>query len=348
VTGGAAWVADGSIGWRILLSATLPTPPDIAALTAALTRLYDDQHWPVRDVLVGPSSERLRHELVAADPHPLLVGVAADEVVVSAHHSAVDGLGLLEVLSRCELPGVRGEIRSSAHGIGDRPPAHGLAVGIASRLAEAALRPPARPAPSERVTPSAPGDALVDTSVAGRRRTAEIVHAAATAISAWQRAGGGSGGHLAVAVGASRIVRAPGAPLADDSALLRLRDVERMTRDEVAAAVRSAPPEPSPHGTGTATGTLLALGMRLLRTRLGSSLLVSHLGEVSAPGVEQLVFHPVTAGGSGLSLGAVGHAGRTTLTLRARAARWDRDGLERLLEAIVDRLPDGHRRAGNR
>ena len=50
------------------------------------------------------------------------------------------------------------------------------------------------------------------------------------------------------------------------------------------------------------------------------------------------MFHPVTAGGTGISLGAVGHRGRTVLTLRARAADWDADGLERLLEAVGGRL----------
>jgi hypothetical protein len=78
--------------------------------------------------------------------------------------------------------------------------------------------------------------------------------------------------------------------------------------------------------------------MRLLARRLGSTLLVSHLGEVTAPRVERLAFHPVTAGGTGIALGAVGHRGRTVLTLRARAADWDADGLERVLEAVGGRL----------
>jgi hypothetical protein len=66
--------------------------------------------------------------------------------------------------------------------------------------------------------------------------------------------------------------------------------------------------------------------------------LVSHLGRVTAPDVRELAFHPVTAGGSGLSLGAVTLGDRTTLTLRARASAWDADGLEQLLEAIATHL----------
>ena len=57
-----------------------------------------------------------------------------------------------------------------------------------------------------------------------------------------------------------------------------------------------------------------------------------------APGVRTLSFHPVTAGGTGLSLGAVGHDGATTLTLRGRASSWNDNGLEQLLEAVVSLL----------
>jgi hypothetical protein len=67
-------------------------------------------------------------------------------------------------------------------------------------------------------------------------------------------------------------------------------------------------------------------------------MLVSHLGEVTADQVDRLAFHPVTAGGSGISLGAVGHRGRTTVTLRARAARWSEDDLQELLEAVLERV----------
>jgi hypothetical protein len=145
---------------------------------------------------------------------------------------------------------------------------------------------------------------------------------------------------VSVAVGASGRVRAPGEEPADDSVLLRLRDLEGRSQEEVAALLRAAVPEPSPQQAGGSRvlAAALGLGMRVLAPRLGSTLLVSHLGEVTAPAVERLTFHPVTAGGSGISLGAVGHAGSTTLTLRARARRWDDDGLEQLLEAIIHRL----------
>ncbi len=106
--------------------------------------------------------------------------------------------------------------------------------------------------------------------------------------------------------------------------------------------MRSAPVQPAAAGAGAAGG-LVGVGLRLLAPRLGSTLLVSHLGEVTAPGVADLAFHPVTAGGTGLALGAVGLGGRTVLTLRGRARDWDQNGLERLLEAVLGGLVAGGR-----
>ena len=45
----------------------------------------------------------------------------------------------------------------------------------------------------------------------------------------------------------------------------------------------------------------------------------------------------MTAGGTGLSLGAVGHDGRTVLTLRGAASAWDEAGLSALLDGVVGR-----------
>src|SRR5690606_22715834 len=127
------------------------------------------------------------------------------------------------------------------------------------------------------------------------------------------------------------------------SALLRLRDVERLDLPAIEDALRNAPPQTPPVIAEPRRWTPLVdratrAGMRLLGPRLGSTMLVSHLGQVTAPGVERLAFHPVTAGGTGLSLGAVGHDGRTVLTLRGRATQWEDNGLEQVLEAVVSLL----------
>jgi hypothetical protein len=105
-------------------------------------------------------------------------------------------------------------------------------------------------------------------------------------------------------------------------------------------ALRSAPLDRA-GGSGASGGRLAALAQRALAPRLGATVLVSHLGEVTTTAASDLVFYPVTAGGTGISLGAVGHAGRTALSLRARASSWDGPGLERLLARVADALPQG-------
>ncbi len=264
---------------------------------------------------------------MAPDPRPVVVGVAGHDLVVSAHHSAVDGLGLLRIL---EQRG-HGPVTSSARGVGDRPAGHGYVGTVARRLVEAAFHPPARISPQTSDAPTA-GDVMVEIELPGSFRTAQIVHAAAAAATEL-----GAGPHVAIAVGATR-GPAPDGLIADRSVLLRLRDVEQLDLPAVERALREAPVERPPVSRAGAVDRAAAGAMRLLRRRLGSTLLVSHLGEVTAPHVDRLTFHPVTAGGSGLSLGAVGHGGRTVLTLRARAADWNADGLEQLLEAVRGRL----------
>ncbi|MDZ5620569.1 hypothetical protein SFC88_07025 [Nocardioides sp. HM23] len=303
------WVADPSIGWRILLTATLPDQPQV-----------DDT------VRTATSTAELRRALVAPDPQPVVVGVAGHDLVVSAHHAAVDGLGLLRILGQLG----HGPVTSSARGVGDRSAGHGYAGTVVRRLVEAALRPPARIPPQGR-GPAA-GDVMVEIELPGSFRTGQIVHAAVAAL-----ADLGAGPHVAVAVGVTRDPD-PNGLIEDRSALLRLRDVERLELPEIERALREAPVERPPGTRSGSVNRAAAIAMRLLARRLGSTLLVSHLGEVTAPAIDRLVFHPVTAGGTGIALGAVGHGGRTVLTLRARAADWHADGLERVLEAVGGRL----------
>lgn len=330
------WVADPGIGWRILLTAQLPGAPDRADLADRLAAVAALQEWPPPPPLrvrgdLGP----LQRELVAADPAPLVVGLCDRHVVLSAHHGAVDGLGLLTVLERLGA----GPVRSGARGVGARTTTGGAARTTTRRLREALLHPPARVTPPAGVLPGT-GDVLVERALPGAHRTTALVGAATRAIVAHERSRGRTATHVAIAVGAVRDQPAvTDAPVADRSVLLRLTDVERLDADGIAKALGTAPVQTPPAGGGNALmARATGLGLRALAPRLGSTLLVSHLGEVSAPGVQALSFHPVTAGGTGLSLGAVGHDGTTTLTLRGRASAWNDNGLEQLLEAVVSLL----------
>ncbi|KAB2807530.1 hypothetical protein F9L07_26190 [Pimelobacter simplex] len=337
------WVADPRIGWRILLTATLSEPVAPDALAAPLAALCGAQGWAYE----APRLAGAR-DLLADSPVPLLVGVDGNDVVLSAHHSAVDGLGLLTVLDRLGL----GPATSSARGTGPRTTTGGLARTVARRLAEVALRPPSGVVPPDRPVADR-GDVLVSATVPGSHRTAELVHAAARAVVRHQEERGRPARHVAIAIGATRDPR-PDAPpdhdegriegrIEDRSVLLRLRDVERLDLDAIRTAIRTAPLQTPPAPAerrpwSPALDRATTAGLRLLGPRLGSTLLVSHLGEVTAPAVERLAFHPVTAGGTGLSLGAAGLGGRTVLTLRGRATTWNDDGLEQLLEAVISLL----------
>ncbi|KRB75905.1 hypothetical protein ASE01_12690 [Nocardioides sp. Root190] len=336
---GGRWVADPRIGWRVLLTATLPEAPDAGSVADHLTALAGRQSWPDPGaVRAAGSTALLRAALVAADPAPLLAGVAGRDLVLSAHHAAVDGLGLLRVL---EATGPA-PVTSGARGIGTRPAGAGLAATVVRRLGEAGLRPPATITPPDHPVTDA-GDVMVEREVTGSLRTATLVHAAARAVVAHQAARGRTARHVAIAVGTTRQARTEDPVIRDHSALLRLRDVEAMDLAGVERALREAPAQTPPVATAARAWTpaldrVTATGLRMLAPRLGSTLLVSHLGEVTAPLVEGLAFHPVTAGGTGMSLGAVGLRGTTVLTLRARADTWTDNGLEQVLEAVISLL----------
>ena len=105
-----SWVADPGIAWRILLTATLAAPPAPEELAAALDELRRDQGWPAgTGPVVGDEAATLRHRLGETPGTDLAVGLADRTLVVAAHHSRVDGLGLLAVLSAL----TRSEVSSS-------------------------------------------------------------------------------------------------------------------------------------------------------------------------------------------------------------------------------------------
>lgn len=320
-------LGDPRIPWVVLLDLTVPVPAD---LSVRLDSLYDDAGW------TGPAPSPLegaRHELLgrlAADgSRELAVGTHSTGLVLAARHDALDGLGMLTAAAHL----VAGPLASGARGLpADRSGGRGELV---RRAWEVGVRPSARVAPATAAP--APGDVFARTVVAGSPRTAHLVHAGARAVSAWNRAHGKRSTRISVAVGASRVGGASAA-LADQSAFLRLRDVERLDLDGVRAALASAPVQTG-GGGGSPLAGIASAALRLAAPRLGSTLLVSHLGEVDTGGRDLApAFYPVTGGGSGLSLGAATVAGRTVLTLRARARTHDDDGLQHLLETVVDEL----------
>ena len=127
------WVADPGIGWRIVLTARLPHPPHADDVSARLAALALAQDWPAPPpIRVDADAAALRRALVHHDPAPLLAGVTRHDLVLSAHHGAADGLGLLQALAACGA----GPVTSAARGIADRPSGAGPARTVARRLAD--------------------------------------------------------------------------------------------------------------------------------------------------------------------------------------------------------------------
>jgi hypothetical protein len=326
-TGPPPWGGDPSIAWRILLTAKLTDPLTANLLTDRQATLHHAQGWPAPAPVMTGDPDTLRLQIAEVRDVPLVTGLAGDQLVISAFHAYVDGLGLLDVLAA--LTGQA--VVTSARGVADRPVSGGGALG---RLREVVLAPPAKVTMSA-VTPG-DGDAYAATTVLGRVRTAELVHAAVSAVVAHNTAHGRTSRHVTVAVGAGRPTAA-GERLANRSELIRLPNLEGRSLPEIQAALRSAPLDRA-GGSGAGGGRLAAFAQRTLAPRLGSTVLVSHLGDVTTTGASDLTFYPVTAGGSGLSLGAVGHDGSTSLTMRGRAAQWDPRGLQLLLGRVVSQI----------
>ncbi|MQW76406.1 hypothetical protein GHK92_11005 [Nocardioides sp. dk4132] len=339
------WIADPRIRWRILLTARLAAPLGPSEADRLGERLQDlvsrhgwpDERPPARQVAMERADDvdALRARLAEEDGTPVVVGMAGQHLVVSAHHAWVDGLGLLDVLA--EVTGT--DVSSGARGVSGRPRAGGFLGAAVRRLGEVAFTPPARLA-LPGVAPAG-GDAFAVASVPGHHGTARLVHAASAGLVHHNRAAGRRTRHVAIAIGAARREEtAPGTPrrIADRSELLRLRGVEDLDLAAIERLVREAPTQPPVEAGGSAGGRVVETALRVLAPRLGSSLLVSHLGQVQAPGVDDLAFHPVTAGGTGLSLGAVGIGERTVLGLRGRRSEWDDASLTALLQTLTASL----------
>lgn len=321
---------DVSVSWSIVLHAGLSVPAEPAPVQRRLADVVREHPQLGPSPVVESVADAAVRDAFAADPYVAggpLVRVAVDDrsLVIAAHHSVLDGLGLLVLLGRL----LDAPVTSSAAGIGQtsgRP----FLLAAAGRLANAAFRPPGRVAPS--VSGGDAGEILAEVAVPRIRfGTADLVAAAAGATLDWNAARGEPAGRIMAAVGASRRGGAS-ARLADDSAYLRIPATPSPA--QVAAAIAGGTPEPA---VPESAGMVARAAPRALTDRLGSTFLASNLGRVEAP-VRTLSFYPVTGGRSGVAFGAVSVADTTTLTLRARRRDFDTAGATDLLKQVLRRV----------
>jgi len=319
-------LGDPRIGWMVLLDAWLrdePTDP-----SEVLASIHAEAGWPPPPPIESREDCLQRWTETVTSTHPLRAAQDGHRLALAGDHRHVDGLGMLAALGR-----LAGEpLASDARGLAGRA-TRSLAVGGTARMLEIAFRPCARLAPTAAVR--RPFDALASRTLAGRVRTADLVAAAAAAFAAL------AGGHrqVSIAVGVSTDPRAT-TPFADHSGYLRITGAQHLDAGEIADALRSAPVDP---GSSGSPGLLARVATSVAAPRLGSSLLVSHLGTIATERVEGLAFYPVSGGTSGVSMGAAtllrpDGAANTTLTLRARGSEHADGGLRRLLEATINEL----------
>lgn len=335
----APWSADPHVVWNVLLEAELdgPLPHDLAERLAALNR---DLGSPSTPVVHGTDAADLRRQLSVATGAALFLGVLVGPdgrgtLVLSAHHAALDGLGMLGALARLTDT----EVLAHARGLADRPGDGSVAGAMVRRLREVLLSPPDL-VPGHGGRPGTRGDSTTRAELGGQMHTSELVHRTLQGVGAWNRDRGGRVRRPAVAIGASRVGGTP-LRLGNHSALIRLTRMAGVDAAGCRTRLQQAAAQPD-EMSGHASGLLhlaTSVALRVLRRRLGSTVLVSHLGRVEAPMVRSLALYPVTGGGSGLSVGAVslvaGDSTTTVVTARARGAEFSGDALARLLEGVI-------------
>lgn len=328
------WVGDPTLPWNILVAVDLDRPPTREVLLERLTGICRPLGWrqpgPEAVVESDTPSALLPRLAASTDPDlPVTIGRTPAGLVIRGQHRSVDGLGMLALVR--DLAGV--PVSAGARGV--RPATVGTASvrALFDRLVEVTVRP--QTVVTKSVIEPTVDDVFASTTIAGSPRTADLVLAGARAISHWN--GSADRRHrTSVAVGVSTVGGAH-LEVADHSGFLRLDRVERLSRQQIGDALTTAPLQVGgsrPGNDNPLVAAAVRTAVRLFSARLGSTLLVSHLGRVRAPGLASCAFYPVTGGGSGLSLGAVTVDDRTTLTMRARGRRHSTEGLERLLETL--------------
>jgi len=268
-------------------------------------------------------------------------GDGGSDVVVAAHHSVLDGLGLLSLLG-VALTGSAQSVRSSVRGVDAERAVRGTFFGAGlRRFAQGLVAPSERLASSDAGGETGEGLAwrLLPSPGPG---TPALVRAAAVAATEWNRARTGrAGGRVSISVGASR---RPGASagLEDASTYLRLA-LPSWDRATVERALREAPREPAAPAEGSRILRPIARSFgRMMGARMGPTVLVSSLGHVvGPPTLRGLAFFPTAPGRSGVAIGMASGPDGPTMSLRyPRMSLSDHAGAI-FLEAVRGNLQEG-------
>lgn len=321
---------DPTISWFIAVDATFSAALEAGALESRAEELLAgrpslgaDVEWSTFDDARADETLTRLVDRPLGDGEPVLrVARHRDgtRLVVAIHHGSVDGFGLLAVLGA--LAGM--PVVSASRGIGERRSSVGFVRGSVRRLGEALVFPPTRLAGRPRLRSADAGcrgdvTARVD-QPATAADTSALVAATVQAVVGWNRARGAEVSRVAVAVAASRRDGADARP-DRDTAYLRIRLGEptaQLAPDAFRLVLQHAAPEPTFPERSVRVWSR-GLGV-LVRRRLGSTMLVSNLGRLSADGLESVAFYPAAAGVRALAVGLASTSTTTTVTVRLPAA----------------------------
>lgn len=333
---------DPGCAWSVLLSVRLAAPVSPAGITA---RLAEECHRrpelgapPV--VSRAPSADLL-HQSFATTPYapkePLVrvaVGNRQANLLIAAHHGAVDAAGLIELLGvALGRPDAGRPAYDEVNRFGE-PPARPSVGTVARQVGEALLAPPDRlhraPSAAEAVPAGGAGETLLQ-AVLPRQAigTSAAVAAAAGVAAAWNAEHGAGRRRIVAGV---EVCRRDGERRR--ASFLRLPVPAGADRRTVRLLMAAQAAEPPLQPGGPAW-----LAARLTAGRLGTTVSVSHLGTLGAAGILSAAYFPVVSGPAGLAFGVVSTERTTTVTVRARRRDFSTSALSALLDAFTAVLP---------
>lgn len=321
--------ADQRSTWVVVLRATLAEPLTPEVVGERLERVAREQAPVVGSRLAGeawfdsepPVVGRLDGDLLGplttrfaldAEP-PVRVAITADArtIALGAHHSAIDGLGLVALLrALVDAPAAQAARGSRAPRGEAGPAASGRAalrrlLRPADRVAPSVVAGPSDSFAAARVRPPGPARG----SFSARVAAACVVAAGArngAAGEPWRRIG------LSIGVGGGG---SAGDRIGNDATYSR---VDLAAGEDVVGAVDAALRRGGEPSELVRPGRWLRL-LAPVASRLSDSLLVSNLGRLDLPGVRAVEFYPVARGRSAVAFGAAAVGdGPAVVTIRAR------------------------------
>jgi hypothetical protein len=336
---------DRRTSWIVVLAATLADPPPDLHARCRRRLVELAQRWPIIGARwrahawqPGSPTEPLAtdgdavraaallepFDLASEPPVRLVIGDGGWHLALAAHHAALDGRAMTEILAALVAAPTGAGART------DDAPRQPAATGVGCALRSSArrlLRPADRLAPSPH-RPLRESFAVRDVSLAGPGVTAAISEACVDAAGRrnarlggrWQRVG------LSLAVG--------GPPAVANVASYRRLDLD--PRDDVRARVQATLASPVVPAEQRSAPRILRV-LAPLSGRFSDSMLVSNLGRCESAGVRRMALFPVARGRSAVAFGACSVTrGRSTISLRARDI--DQAEAELLLDDVVRRL----------